>query len=69
MSEMSLKKLRRGLEKVSCSRTGTRPVEPLRGGCRKQLADMQPALQPHFLVKYNIVFTTMWLQLSFILEK
>ena len=41
------------LENVSCSRTGTWPVEPLRGGCRKQLADTQPPLQPHFPVQYN----------------
>jgi len=52
------------LEKVSYSRTGTWPVEPLRGGCRKQLADTQPPLQPHFLVQYNRGFTTMWLQLN-----
>jgi len=41
----------------------------MRGGCRKQLADMQPPLQPHFLVQYNRVFTTMWLQLNHDLEK
>jgi len=56
---------RRVLEKVQCSGTGTWPVErelqPLRGGCRKQLADMQPPLQPHFLAQYNSVFTNMWL--------
>ena len=28
------------LEKVSCSTTGTWTVEPLRGGCTKQLADI-----------------------------
>jgi len=30
---------------------------------------MQPPLQPHFLVQYNRVFTTMWLQLNHVLEK
>jgi len=30
---------------------------------------MQPPLQPHFLVQYNMVFTTMWLQLNRVLEK
>ena len=30
---------------------------------------MQPPLQPRFLVQYNMVFTTMWLQLNHVLEK
>jgi len=30
---------------------------------------MQPALQPHFLVQYNMVLTTMWLQLNRVLER
>jgi len=37
--------------------------------CRKQLADMQPPLQPHFLGQHNMVFTTMWLQLNDVLGK
>ena len=57
-------------ETLSCSTgTGTWPVELLQGGCRKQLADMQPPLQPRFRVQYNRVFTTMWLQLNHVLEK
>jgi len=41
------------LEKVSCSRTGTWPVEPFPGGCRRQLVDTTPTSQPHFLVQYQ----------------
>jgi len=33
-----------------------------------KLADMQPALQPHFLVQNNMVFTTMCLLIC-VLEK
>jgi len=57
------------LEKVLCSRTGTWPVEPLWGGCRRHLADTTPPSQPHFLVQYNRGFTTMWLHLNDVLGK
>jgi hypothetical protein len=57
------------LENVSCSRKGTWPGEPLRGGCRRQLADTTPPSQPHFLIQYNRVFITMWLRLNHVLEK
>jgi len=48
---------------------GTWPVEPLHGGCSRLQADMTEHLQPHFLVQYNGVFTTMWLHLNHVLEK
>ena len=38
-------------------------------GQTKQLSDMQPPLQPHFMVQYNMGFTTMWMQLNRVLQK
>jgi len=43
---------------------GDLTVETLHYGCRRQLADMTPPSQPHFLVQYNTGFATMWLTLS-----
>ena len=48
---------------------GAWPDEPLHGGCSRLQADMTEHLQPHFLVQYNGVFTTMWLHLNRVLEK
>ena len=43
--------------------------DQLQGGCRRQSADMTPPSQPHFLVQYNGVFSTMWLRLDHVLKK